>query len=136
MVDVVRLSQKSIQLLPRRLLHPTVSNYTDHQSRNFPQTSGESLATPPHPPTTNPTNQSEHNVHAVLGCSPLDYSAPVWRGHMAPPNEEALSILLSLPPPTGRPTPNPHRLPPPSATFQLIRNSRHIVGPLCKRKSP
>lgn len=23
-----------------------------------------------------------------------------------------------------------------SSTFQLIRNSRHIVGPLCKRKSP
>lgn len=84
-------------------------------------------------------NQSEHSVHAVVGCSPLDYSASVWHGHMVPPNEEVLSILLALALPTGRPHRPPPSTPlpsPPSATFQLIRNSRHIVGPLCKRKSP
>lgn len=62
---------------------------------------------------------------------PTGLQASVWQYHMVFPNEEVLgagiSILLSLPLPTGRTT---------SPPLQLIRNSLHIVGPFCKRKSP
>lgn len=65
---------------------------------------------------------------------PTSLQASVWRYHMVFPNEEVvgsgISILLSLPLPTGRP---PHT---PWHPSTLIKNSQHIVGPLCKRKSP
>lgn len=67
-------------------------------------------------------------MHRGCRLQPTGLQASVWQYRMVFPNEVILGACISIPL-----TSSPHRKTPPP---MLIRNSLHIVGPLCKRKSP